>query len=196
LPIAFIVGCAEIGKAPASIPVTPQSSSAGSVDAISEEYRIGPEDVLEIMVLGEDILKTRAVVDPDGWITFPMVGQVLAAGRTASELERELTNKLKVQIRDPVVTVSLADAAGYQVFVVGKVEKPGQFAVGRRIDVLQALALAGGLTPYAEQDEIKIVRRGEKSGDQVFPFTYSAIKRGHKLEQNIVLQSGDVVLVP
>lgn len=93
-----------------------------------------------------------------------MVGQVRAAGRTASEVERELTDKLKDQLLDPVVTVSLAVAAGYRIYVVGKVSAPGQFVGGRRIDVLQALALAGGLTPFADQDAIKILRRGGAGG--------------------------------
>jgi polysaccharide export outer membrane protein len=172
------------------------TSTAAPTGDITEEYRIGPEDVLEITVLGEETLNKRALVDPDGWIAFPMVGQVLVAGSTPGELERELTDKLKEFVRDPVVSVALADAAGYRVYVVGRVEKPGQFLAGRRIDVLKAIALAGGLTPFADQDDIKIVRRGGASGDQVFPFNYAAIGRGNKLEQNIVLQSGDVVLVP
>ena len=176
----------------------PKSGGMDAAGVIGEEYRLGPEDVLEITVQGEDKLKTRALVDLNGWIAFPMVGQVRAAGRTASEVERELTDKLKDQLLDPVVTVSLAVAAGYRIYVVGKVSAPGQFVGGRRIDVLQALALAGGLTPFADQDAIKILRRGgaEGEGDRVFPFQYSALKRGEKLEQNIVLQSGDVVMVP
>ena len=196
VPLVLVAGCADMLSKRDGDSVAPRDSVVEAGDGPTDEYRIGQEDVLEITVLGEDILSTRALVDPDGWIAFPMVGQVLAAGRTASELERELTDKLKEKIRDPVVTVALADAAGYQVYVVGKVDKPGEFAVGRRIDVLQALALAGGLTPFADQNDIKILRRGGQDGDRVFPFDYSAIKRGNKLGQNIVLQTGDVVMVP
>jgi polysaccharide export outer membrane protein len=165
---------------------------------LAAQYRIGPEDVLDISVLDEKDLAARIVVGPDGWIAFPMAGQMMAADKTVSELGQEISARLSDKIRDPVVSVSIAESAGYQVYVVGKVSKPGQFVVSQQIDVLQALALAGGLTPFADQNDIKVLRQRGASGqaNQVFPFDYTSIKRGQNLRQNIILQSGDVVVVP
>lgn len=174
--------------APARIP-TPRTAEAG-------QYRIGPEDVLDVSVLGEEDLAGRLVVGPDGWITFPMAGQLLAAGKTVGDLQNEIAARLSGQIRDPVVNVSIAEPAGYQLYVVGKVSKPGQFVVARQVDVLQALAMAGGVTPFANQKGIKVLRQSGSAGEQVFPFDYASILRGQNLQQNIALESGDVVMVP
>ncbi len=132
---------------------------------------------------------------PDGGFSFPLVGEVQAAGRTAAEIRSEVTERLRKAINDPVVTVSVLKVAGYKVYVIGRVNKPGEFVAGRYIDVLQALSMAGGLTPFAAENDIKVLRkRGGK--DEVFEFQYSDVRRGRKLEQNITLQGGDVVLVP
>ena len=165
---------------------------------LAARYRIGPQDVLDISVLKEEDLSGRLVVGPDGWIAFPMAGQIRAAGKTVAELQQEISLRLKDTIRDPEVSVTIAEPAGYQVYVVGKVSKPGQFVVGQQVDVLQALAMAGGLTPFANQKAIKVLRQGSIGGkaDRIFPFDYGSIKRGRNLGQNIVLQSGDVVVVP
>lgn len=159
------------------------------------EYEIGPEDVLEISVWKEKDLQREVLVRPDGWLTFPLVGNVKAAGKTAQELEQEIRLRLRKYIPDPVVTVSVLKIQGLKIFVIGRVEKPGEYMVGRYVDVLQALTLAGGLTPFAKESEIKILR---KQGDKevVIPFDYGAVKRGRQLDQNITLKSGDTIIVP
>ncbi len=158
-------------------------------------YRIGPEDVLEIFVWKEPELQREVLVRPDGGISFPLAGDLEAAGRTPVEVQEELTKRLQRYIPEAVVTVTVTKVAGYRIFVVGKVTNPGQFVVGRYVNVLQALTLAGGLTPYASENKIKVVRK--KDGKEItFPFQYSEVKKGRKLEQNILLQSGDVVVVP
>lgn len=144
------------------------------------EYRIGPEDVLEIFVWKEPDLQREVLVRPDGGISFPLAGDLPAAGKTPVEVQDELTQRLQNYIPDAVVTVTVTKVAGYRIFVVGKVTNPGQFVVGRYVNVLQALTLAGGLTPYASENRIKIYR---KKGDRevTFPFHYSDVKKGKKL---------------
>jgi polysaccharide export outer membrane protein len=158
-------------------------------------YRVGPEDVLDISVWKEEGLKKEVLVRPDGGISFPLVGELMAVGKTAEEIQIEVTERLKKIINDPVVSVSVLKVAGNKIYVIGRVAKPGEFAAGRYIDVLQALAMAGGLTPYAAENDIKVLRK--KNGkDEVFRFLYGDIRKGRNLEQNILLQGGDVVVVP
>lgn len=161
----------------------------------SNAYRIGPEDILDISVWKEEDLQKKVLVRPDGGISFPLAGEIIAGGMTSLELQAEITKRIKKYIPDAVVTVSVAKIAGLQVYVLGKVNKPGQFTVGRYVDVIQALTLAGGVTPYADEDDIKVVRR-DNGKEVTFPFDYSAVKKGKHLNQNIILRSGDVVIVP
>jgi len=158
-------------------------------------YRISPEDVLEISVWKEEDLQREVIVRPDGGISFPLVGDIQAAGKTTEELQQDITGSLETYIPDAVVTVSVVELRGMRVYVSGKVRNPGQFVVGRYIDVLQAITLAGGLTPFADQNDIHVIRRTEQ-GEQVFDFDYKAVQRGRKLEQNIRLESDDIVVVP
>lgn len=167
----------------------------GAGETPGGEYEIGPEDLLEIYVWKEKDLQREVLVRPDGWLTFPLVGNVSAKGKTAQVLQEEISARLRRYIPDPNVSVSVKKVASYKVFVIGKVNKPGEFMVGRFVDVIQALTLAGGLTPFAD-DKIKILRKTEDGKDSVFLFDYSDIKKGRKLEQNITLQSGDVIIVP
>jgi polysaccharide biosynthesis/export protein len=171
-----------------------QAAANGGSEAVAT-YEIGPEDVLDISVWKEKDLQREVVVRPDGWLTFPLVGNIQAAGRTPGQLENEIRNRLKKYIPDPVVTVAVKQVHGLKIFVIGKVGKPGEYMVGRYVDVLQALTLAGGLTPFADEDSIKIVRK-QNGKETVIPFDYSQVKRGRGLDQNIQLKSGDVVLVP
>ena len=143
----------------------------------------------------EEELQRETLVRPDGGISFPLVGDINAEGRTAVALTAEITEKLVRFIPDPVVTVTVAQAAGNRLYVLGEVARPGEFAMSRPVNVLQALAMAGGLTPYADRDSIQVLRG---SGDQqkAMPFDYADVAGGRSLEQNIQLQPGDVVMVP
>lgn len=162
---------------------------------LAPEYLIEPEDTLNISVWKEEGLQKDVLVRPDGGISFPLVGDLIAAGKSTSQIQTEITTKLKKYIPQPVVTVSLLKLAGYKVYVLGKVNKPGQFIVGSYVDVMQVLTLAGGLTPYASENDVKIIRR-INGKEIVFPFEYSEVKSGERLQQNIILKSGDVVVVP
>ncbi len=194
-------GCANAarGVAPAASTAVPAPATVANARAPKEagggSYEIGPEDLLEISVWREKDLQREVLVRPDGWLTFPLVGNIRAAGKTPQELQAEITARLRKYIPDPVVTVTLRKVQGLKIFVIGKVGKPGEYVVGRYVDVLQALTLAGGLTPFAKEDDIKILRK-EGGRERVIPFDYNQVKRGRNLEQNIRLQAGDVIMVP
>lgn len=161
----------------------------------TRDYRIGAEDVLQISVWKEPELEREVLVRPDGGITFPLAGDIIAAGRTPAELQSDIRTRIQKYVPDAVVTVSVKKLTGFRIYVIGKVKKPGQMTIGRYIDVLQALTLAGGLDPYASEKEIKVLRK--KDGKEiVFPFNYKEVKNGENLEQNISLQNNDVVVVP
>lgn len=159
------------------------------------EYRIAAEDVLQITVWKEDGLDKEVIVRPDGGMSFPLAGDVHAAGQTPKEVEAEIARRLARYIPDAVVTVSVKELKGMRIYVNGKVNNPGQFTVGRYVDVLQALTLAGGLNVYANADGIKILRR-ENGKEVVYKFDYDEVKNGKNLHQNIVLHADDVVVVP
>ncbi|MEM7207706.1 MAG: polysaccharide biosynthesis/export family protein [Pseudomonadota bacterium] len=163
--------------------------------AATPEYRIGPEDILQISVWKEDGLDREVLVRPDGGVSFPLAGDVIASGRTPLEVQNDIKGRLEKYIPEAVVTVSVKKISGYTVFVIGQVKKPGQFVLGRYVDVIQALTLAGGLTPYASESKITVQRRTGEQTD-VFNFDFTDVKTGRGLEQNIILRSGDVVVVP
>lgn len=173
-------------------------SAPGGQTALVEEsgnYYLGAEDVLEISIWNEDKLTRQVLVRPDGWFSFPLVGEVQALGKTPDQVRREIEKKISRYIPDPVVTVLVTKVSAYKIYVIGQVKKPGQYVIGRYIDIMQALAMAGGLTPFASEDNIKILRK-KKGKQQVISFQYSALEKGRKLTQNINMQSGDVIVVP
>jgi polysaccharide export outer membrane protein len=159
-------------------------------------YLLSPGDALDITVWKEEGLqKEQFLIAPDGTIIYPLIGTVTAAGRSLNDLKELITHKLADYIADPSVSIKLLNNQGNAIYVIGKVNKPGQVFSGRRIDVLQALSLAGGLTVFADDDDISIQRRvGNEI--KVFPFDYSNVIGGAHLEQNILLEPGDTVTVP
>ena len=158
-------------------------------------YTINPGDLLEISVWKEPDMQRQVLVRPDGAFSFPLSGDILAEGRTVEAIRQELTNQLEAYIPDLVVTVTVAEVRGNKIFVFGQVKTPGEFIVNPRVDVIQALSIAGGVTPFAQLNSIKILRR--RNGEQsLFQFRYSDIVKGQNLEQNILLEVGDIVLVP
>ena len=158
-------------------------------------YTINPGDLLEISIWNEPEMQRQVLVRPDGAFSFPLSGDILAEGRTVEAIREELTYQLRIFIPDLVVTVAVAEVRGNKIFVFGQVKTSGEFIVNPRVDVIQALSIAGGVTPFAQLNNIKILRR--RNGKQtIFQFRYSDIIKGHNLEQNILLEVGDIVLVP
>ena len=189
---------AAIGMLTAIMIMTAASYAASNdppVSAADPGYFLGPEDVLLISVWKDEQLTREVVVRPDGMISFPLVGDVPAEGRTVEDLRAELVKRLNRYIPNANVTVAVTKVLSYKVYVVGRVTKPGEYLVGHYTDVLQALSLAGGLTPFAAENDIKVIRR-IKGEQLVFPFRYSDVRKGRDLDQNILLQRGDVVMVP
>ena len=158
-------------------------------------YRLGAEDVMLISVWKDEQLTREVVVRPDGMFSFPLVGEIQAEDRTVEDIRLDLAKRLIKFIPNPNVSVAVLKVLSYKVYVVGRVNKPGEYLIGHYTDVLQALSLAGGLTPFAAENDIKIIRR-VKGQQQVFPFRYGDVRKGNDLEQNILLQRGDTVMVP
>ncbi len=160
-------------------------------------YKINPGDILEVFVWNEEALTREVRVRPDGFISIPLVGEIEAGGKTPSEVAAALSESLGDYINnEPVVTVSLRALDGNLVYVLGKVNRPGAFPVIAPVDVAQALAWAGGLNSFADEGDIQVLRRDADGKQSAMPFDYAAVKNGKDLETNIILQSGDVVVVP
>lgn len=169
------------------------SGSAPAAEA--EPYRIQPGDVLIVSVWKEKDLQSEVLVRPDGGLSFALVGDLQASGRTVEELRATVHERLRKYIPDPSVTIAVRQIGGNRVYVLGKVNRPGEFPFSQPIDVMQALSLAGGATSFAALDEIQILRR-EQGRQTALRFRYSEVEGGRKLEQNILLRSGDTVVVP
>lgn len=174
------------------VPAEPTSVPLGLADP---GYHLGPEDTLMISVWKDEHLTREAVVRPDGMVSFPLIGDVPAAGLTVEEVRQDIAKRLARFVPSPHVSVALMKLQSYKIYVMGRVAKPGEYLVGHYTDVLQALSLAGGLTPFASENDIKIIRR-ESGDERVFFFRYGDIQKGRELKQNILLERGDVVMVP
>lgn len=170
------------------------AAAAAAPASFTPYYVLGPGDVLEISVWKEEGLQKEVLVRPDGGISFPLVGELQAGGKTTAQLHKEIVAQVKRYIPDPVVTVSLIKINN-KVFVVGKVKRPGEFVITQYTDVMQALAMGGGLDPYAKSGDIQILRRVQGKS-KALEFDYDEVAKGKNLEQNIMLLNGDVVVVP
>lgn len=159
------------------------------------QYTVKPGDVLSVSVWKEPDLQRPALVRPDGSFSFPLVGEIDAKGKTVADLNKLLTQRLAKYIAEPVVTVSIQEIKGNKVYVIGQVNRPGEFIMNPTVDVMQALSMAGGTTPFASLGDIVVLRR-TPAGKQSIPFRYNDVVKGRRMDQNIDLQSGDVVVVP
>jgi polysaccharide export outer membrane protein len=162
----------------------------------ADEYQISPGDVLRIAVWREPELTTDVSVRLDGRITVPLLGDVIASGKTpnqlATEIQKSLSRFLEVP---PQVTITVSQAISARFFVLGEVQHSGAYPLQSRTTVLQALALAGGFREFAKRERIVVVR--EKNGRRsALRMNYSEIEGGGDLEQNLVLEAGDTILVP
>ena len=196
----IMLACALAGMTVAVAAQAPLSVPSSATVA-GTPYRVNPGDELEILVWGDERLQRIVLVLPDGTFAFPLVGQVNAAGRLPSEIERVITTGLQPQYKGPVpqVTVSVKKASGYQFSVIGKVRNPGTFTPGRYVNALEALAIAGGPAEFANPGGARVIR---KSGDQLFvvPLRLQDALRGDtsRLGPNDIprIESGDTLVVP
>lgn len=166
-----------------------------TVAGAGEAYTLNPGDTLRISVWNEEALQLEVMVLPDGTISFPLVGILEVVSKTPAQIQGQIKAKLSRVIPDPEINVTVQSVNGNNIFIIGKVNKPGQIPMIRPTDVIQALSLAGGMTPYAKADNIRIIRRTDK-GQKVIKFDYTKITEGKALETNILLKSGDTIVVP
>lgn len=172
------------------------ASSAMGQEPVDRAYTVQPGDILEISVWKEEDLQREVLVRPDGRFSFPLVGDLDATGKTVSDLRDEISASLQKYIPDLVVTVTVKSILGNKIYVLGQVNNPGEFVVNPRVDVMQALSMAGGTTAFAALNDIVVLRRNGDGSQSAIRFAYKDVEKGRSLEQNIVLNVGDVVVVP
>jgi polysaccharide export outer membrane protein len=164
-------------------------------DAAAADYVIGPGDVLEISVWKEEALTKAVVVLPDGRISFPLIGEIQAAGRPLSDLKKEIAAKIAKYAPKEEVNLEVKQVNSMLIYIIGRVNQPGRFMLNTNVNVLQALTIAGGFNPFAKRNQIKIFRQ-ENGKTIILQFSYDDVTDGEKLEQNITLKRGDVIVVP
>jgi polysaccharide export outer membrane protein len=174
----------------------PHYDYAKEPDPRRSEYVIGVPDHLTIRVWKNPDLSTDVIVRPDGTITMPLLGDLVAAGRTPTELRGEIQHQLANFIRDEsaVVTVAVTGVNSYSFTVSGNVEHPGVFTSQKYVTVLDAVQMAGGLNRYAGS-EVRLYRHG-KTGQRIIPIDYHAVQEGRQPDANLALLPGDALYVP
>jgi len=177
--------------------LAPQKPGAPAAEGVKppEDYVIGTDDVLTVSFWREKDLSTDVVVRPDGKITLPLINDVYAAGLTPDQLREKVLTEAARFIEDPAPTVVVKQINSRKAFITGEVAKPGPYVLTSPTTVLQLIAMAGGLQEFAQKKDIMIVRM--EAGRQLsFSFDYSSVVKRKKLEQNIFLKPGDVIVVP
>lgn len=175
-------------------PTPPPAPVVGPLTVSSSTYVIGADDSLKIDVWHEQQLSGVVPVRPDGKITLPLINDIQAAGFTPMQLEADITERLKKFVTDPVVSVSVQAVNSKQIFMIGEIGRQGPEAITPGMTILQAIAAAGGLGPYANKKKIYILR-GDPNKQQKIPFDYNkALKKGDM--QGLTLVPGDTIVVP
>jgi polysaccharide export outer membrane protein len=160
-----------------------------------QEYKIGSGDTIQIMTWKEpDFSREEILVRIDGKITFPLLGDIQAAGHAPVELKKEIEAKLKEYVDSPIVTVTIRNPGSQKFYILGEVNKTGEYELKKELRVLQAFALAGGFTEWAKK-EIMLLRY-EDGKEKVIRINYKNISRGEDLSQNIELKANDTIIVP
>ena len=172
----------------------PLLAAQEQADRLVEGYVVGPGDVLDISVWKNKTLDKRVTVLPDGRISFPLIGEITAGGKTVAELVKELKKRLGRYVPDVNLSLMVHQVNSMLIYVIGRVNKPGRFVLNTEVNVLQALAMAGGLNPFAKRSKIKIFRKKTQQ-TELFNFDYDDVAQGRRLEQNIQLRRGDVIVV-
>lgn len=171
------------------------ASNPKPIETVADyEYRLGQEDVVEVMVFQSGDLSRTVPVRPDGRISLPLLGDVEAEGKTGSQLATELEEKLAGYIQEPRVTVIVREVNAPRVFVIGEVARPGAYPLRGRLDVIQALALAGGLGDFASKGGILLIRKGP-DGDTRYPLDYDDLLKNEEGRLPL-LRPGDTLYVP
>jgi len=163
--------------------------------AAGSTYHIGPGDVIEISVWKDESLSRELVVPPDGFISFPLIGDLDVKYLTVTDVRKAVTKKLSEYVPDATVSVMLLKLDSLKAYVIGKVNKPGQFEITMESTVMQLLSMAGGINPFAAGNKILILRQINNKTVKI-PFKHDQVMKGENLQQNILIQRGDVIVVP
>ena len=203
--VIAVVGCGAMVPAQATMAAAPAPAAMEGQAAMAppavRPYRINPGDELEVYVWGEERLSRVIKVLPDGTISFPLVGQIVVAGKLPRDVETEIVAGLRSKYRDtvPQVTVSVKNAVGMQFSIVGKVKQPGAYTTGRYVNVLEALALAGGPADFADMGSVRILRK-TGGGLSVLRVRLTDVLKGNPSDRDLAglpqMESGDTVVVP
>lgn len=177
------------------VSVPPVQESGVSAESFGQDYVVGPGDQLGISVWRDDMLTKTVLVLPDGKITYPLIGEMVVGGKSLGDIKKELTNKLATYVVDADISVEVKQSNSLFIYIIGRVNAPGRQMLLANTTVLQALAMAGGLNPFADEDDIKVFRR-EKEKTLMYRFRYSHVAEGKHLEDNILLKRGDVIFIP
>ena len=161
----------------------------------TNNYIIGPGDVLDISVWKDESMSKLVTVLPDGKISLPLIGDILAEGKTVTALRVELNKKIEQYVPKPNLSLVVAQVNSMLIYVMGRVNNPGRFVLNSNINVLQALAMAGGLNPFARKNKIVIFRK-KKAKNTIFNFRYNDVINGKNLKQNIIMKRGDIIVIP
>src|SRR5262245_29946174 len=183
------------GSTPAASASTPESGATTGTPVTPPDYVIGPDDVLSIVYWRDKDMTGDVSVRPDGKVSLPLLHDVQAAGLTPIELRDRLVEESKRYIEDPNITVVVKQMNSRKVYITGEVGKPGPYLLTGPTTVLQLIAVAGGLSEFADSKKIVILRTD--GGKQTsYPFNYKNVASGKNLNQNIDLKPGDTVIVP
>lgn len=163
--------------------------------AEAREFVILPGDILQVTVWKEDGMDREVLVLPDGSITFPLVGTVFIGGKTPFEAQHEIMQRLAMYIPDASVDVSVKSPMGHRVSVLGQVNTPGDILLDGNLNVMQAISKAGGLTPYADDGDIVVIRTLADGKKIKLPYPYDDLVRGRHFDKDISLEPGDIVVV-
>lgn len=172
-----------------------KKEAQAEIAADSDRYVIGAEDVLYIHVWREETVTKTVSVRMDGMISIPLVDEIQAAGLTPLQLKEKLTERLKQFIENPNVTVVVMEANSFKVYISGQISKPGIYRLRSDTTLAQIISMAGGLNEWANQKKIIIIRK-ENGKEKRFTINYKKIVKGEDLSSNIILKSGDTIIVP
>ncbi len=203
-PVAFAqTGAPEMGGKEGAPAFTTVPAHAGAhpgeklSNIVTDAYTIGAEDVLEITVWRNADLSKTVQVRPDGRFSLPVIRDVVAVGKTPSQLADEITRKLKEYVQNPVVAISVREVNSYNIFVLGEVVRPGKYPLKSRTTLLQGITVAGGFTPVAARNQVVIFRFGENGSTmQTVTSSYDDIVLRGGIAGNLELRAGDTIVVP
>jgi polysaccharide export outer membrane protein len=188
----------EKSPAPATNETSAATGARPAIAGVDSTYLIGPGDVLSISLWKDEALTKDVVVLPDGIISFPLIGLLKAGGKTVPQLWAEIEEKIAQYVTEPVLNVEVKQVNSMLIFVIGRLNmtsSSGRLVLNANANVLQALAMAGGLNTFAKRNSIKIFRE-ERGKTLMFLFHYDDVVEGKRLEENIELKRYDVIVVP